>query len=103
MTDEQITAIIKNQGVIGLNFYQEFVGLGRDLDAVRAHLDHILSLGGANCVTLGGDWDGCDTIDALPKITDLQRLYEYLLYRNYDETVLGGLFYNNLMRVVRQK
>lgn len=103
LTDEQITAIIKNQGVIGLNFYQEFVGLGRDLDAVRAHLDHILSLGGANCVALGGDWDGCDTIDALPKITDLQRLYEYLLYRNYDETVLGGLFYNNLMRVVRQK
>lgn len=101
LTDGQINAIIKNQGVIGLNFYTEFVGGGRDLDAVRAHLDHILELGGASNTALGGDWDGCDTIADLPAIDSLPRLYEHLLRHGYRETVVQDLFYNNLMRVVR--
>ena len=101
LTDEQITAIIEHRGVIGLNFYTEFVGGRQNLDAVRAHLDHILALGGASCAALGGDWDGCDTIQALPTIDSLPRLYEHLLRHGYGETVLRDLFYNNLMRVVR--
>lgn len=103
LTDEQINAIITNQGVIGLNLYVDFVGGSRDLDALRAHLDHILSLGGASNVALGGDWDGCDTIAALPTIDRLGDFYEYLLCHGYDETVVRDLFYNNLMRVVRQR
>ena len=103
MTDEQITAIIKNQGVIGLNFYKDFVGGSQDLDMLRAHLDHILELGGAANVGLGGDWDGCDVIDDLPSIDKLSRFYEYLLRFGYRETVVRDLFYNNLMRVVSQR
>ena len=101
LTNEQITAIIGNQGVIGLNFYEGFVGGSRDLDMVRAHLDRILELGGAGNVALGGDWDGCDLIGDLPAIDSLPRLYEHLLLRGYEETVVQNLFYNNLMRVVR--
>ena len=103
LTDGQITAIIKNRGVIGLNLYKDFVGGNRDLDMLRAHLDHILELGGAASVGLGGDWDGCDVIDALPSIDKLGRFYEYLLNRGYHETVVRDLFYNNLMRVVSQR
>lgn len=101
LTDGQIRAIIKNQGVIGLNFYTEFVGGGRSLDMVQAHLEHILALGGEKNVALGGDWDGCDTISDLPAIDSLPRLYEHLLRHGYTETVVQDLFYNNLMRVVR--
>ena len=103
LTDEQITAIIENRGVIGLNFYKDFVGGTEDLNALRTHLDHILELGGAACVGLGGDWDGCDTIDDLPSIDRLNRFYEYLLCHGYHETVVRDLFYNNLMRVVSQR
>lgn len=103
LTDGQITAIIKNQGVIGLNFYRGFIGHGENFDAVRMHLDHMLDLGAEKQVALGGDWDGCDTIDALPDITKLADLYEYLLVRGYSESLLEDLFYNNLMRVVRQR
>ena len=53
LTDGQITAIIRNQGVVGLNFYKEFVGGSRDLDMLRAHLDRILELGGAANAALG--------------------------------------------------
>ena len=103
LTDGQINAIIKNQGVIGLNFYEDFVGGGRDFDALRAHLDRILGLGGAAHVALGGDWDGCDTIPALPSIDRIGDFYDYLLYHGYHETVVRNLFYNNLMRVVSER
>ena len=103
LTDEQITAIIENQGVIGLNLYKDFVGGSRDMDMLRSHLDRILELGGAAAVGLGGDWDGCDVIDDLPSIDRLSRFYEYLLSRGYHETVVQDLFYNNLMRIVSQR
>ena len=47
------------------------------------------------------DLDGCETIEALPAIDSLPRLYEHLLRHGYGETVVQDLFYNNLMRVVR--
>lgn len=103
LTNEQITAIIKNQGVIGVNFFQDFVGGSLDLDAVRVHLDCMLALGGSASIALGGDWDGCDTIEALPSIEHLDRLYEHLMRHGYSEPVLQDLFYNNLMRVVRER
>lgn len=103
LTDAQITAIIRSGGVIGLNFYRDFIGLGEDFDAVRAHLDHILELGGERTAALGGDWDGCDTIDALPDITALTKLYEYLLRCGYAESLLRRVFYQNLMDVVNKR
>ncbi|MDD6160452.1 MAG: membrane dipeptidase [Oscillospiraceae bacterium] len=103
LTDEQITAIINNQGLIGLNFYRDFIGGTLDFDAVRRHLDHILDLGGSGSLALGGDWDGCETIDALPGITDLTALYEYLLKCGYAERLVCDIFYNNLMRVVSKR
>lgn len=102
LTDAQITAIIEHQGVIGLNFYENFVGGKRDLEAVRSHLEHILSLGGEHSVALGGDWDGAQLIYPLRHINQLENLYEFLLRHGYGEELLQDLFYNNLMRVVRQ-
>lgn len=103
LTDAQITAIIRSGGIIGLNFYRDFVGLGEDFDAVCAHLDHILELGGARTAALGGDWDGCDTIAALPDVTALMDLYEYLLRCGYAESLLRRVFYENLMDVVSKR
>lgn len=103
LTDEQITAIIRNQGIIGLNFYRDFIGLDADFDGIRAHLDRILGMGGAACVALGGDWDGCETIEKLPTILQLSDLYEYLIAHGYKESLLNDMYFNNLMRVVRER
>lgn len=103
LTDEQIAAIIKNQGIIGLNFFRDFIGGDFNFDTVRRHLDRILELGGAKQAALGGDWDGCDTIEALPNITFIKDLYEYLLGHGYSEDLLCDIYYDNLMRVVRER
>jgi membrane dipeptidase len=100
LTDAQFTAIIKNQGVVGLNLCREFVGGREDLDGLIAHLEHFLALGGEKTVALGGDLDGCTPVDGVDDVTGWKSLYERLLQRNYKESVVQDLFYNNMMRVV---
>ena len=45
LTDEQFTAIIDHNGVVGLNLYANFLGERADLDTAIAHLEHWLELG----------------------------------------------------------
>lgn len=103
LTDEQITAIISCRGVIGLNLFVDFMGKEpTSVDTVIAHLEHMLDLGGADTVALGGDWDGADPlVGGFRDISDWRMLYEELLRRNYTEELVQNLFYNNMMRIVR--
>lgn len=100
LTDEQFTAIIECQGVAGLNMCGLFLGEKPTVDTAVAHIEHFLSLGGTENVAIGGDWDGCDLIPGICRITDVERLYERLLQMNYSEATVRAIFYNNLMRVV---
>ena len=102
LTDEQFTAIIKNQGVVGLNVCRDFVGGREDMDMLIRHLDHFLGLGGEKTVALGGDLDGCTPVDGIPDVVGWANLHEELLRRNYKETLIEDLFFNNLMRVVSE-
>lgn len=102
LTDAQFTAIIDNRGVVGLNLCREFVGGGEDMDALIGHLEHFLALGGEKTVALGGDLDGCETVDGIAGVEGWARLYERLLQKNYPQAVIDGLFFNNLMRVVNE-
>ena len=100
LTDGQFTAIIKSRGVAGLNLCGEFLGESPTLDDAVAHIEHFLALGGEENVAIGGDWDGCDLCPGVERITDIGQLYERLLRRNYSETLVQAIFYDNLMRVV---
>lgn len=103
LTDEQFTAIIKNRGVAGLNLCGEFIHeTAPDLDRAADHLEHFLALGGEENVALGGDWDGCDLCPGVGQLADIGLLYERLLQRNYSESLVQAIFYDNLMRVVRE-
>jgi membrane dipeptidase len=102
LTNAQFMALVQVGGVAGLNLYTDFLGPDPDFGSITAHLDHFWSLGGEDHVSLGGDWDGCDTLpEGMEEgIGSLRKLYEYLLQRNYSETLLEKLYYKNLMRVV---
>ena len=88
-------------GFAGLNFYTPFLGLDHSLDAVFAHLEHFLDLGGEKYVGFGGDWDGCDRLpDGICGVQDMERIYEGMLRRNYSAELIEDLFYRNLKRVI---
>lgn len=102
LTDAQFTAIMKYCGIVGLNAYAGFLrdGIAKSADLMR-HLEHFLALGGTETVALGGDWDGCDVLpEGYSGIWNWADFYNELLRRNYSESLVCDLFYNNLMRTV---
>lgn len=100
LTDDQFCAIRDSGGVVGLNFYQAFVG-GESMDALIAHLEHFLALGGEKTVCLGGDLDGCSPLAAgLRGVEDVPLLYHALVRRGYGQALLRDIFWNNLRRLI---
>lgn len=103
LTDAQFTALVKQGGGAGINLYPEFLGLGCDINAVFAHIEHFISLGGEKSVFLGCDLDG---IEQMPKgisgVQDLGRIYEALLRHNYPERLARDIFRNNILRVMEK-
>lgn len=104
LTDEQFTAIIQNGGVAGLNLYAAFLGEEPVTeDQLIAHIEHFLDLGGEHTLALGSDWDGIDQAPVgYSGVWDWERLWEGLLRRNYSESLLRSIFFDNLMRIVSQ-
>lgn len=103
LTDEQFKALVSIGGGAGINLYPEFLGLSRDISAVISHMEHFLSLGGERSVFLGCDFDGIDSTPAgLDGVQALDKLYNELLKRNYPETLVGALFWDNLYDIMEK-
>ncbi len=103
LTDGQFTAIIKCNGVAGLNLFSDFLGEAPTVEHMVAHIEHFWSLGGEKNVSIGGDWDGISRWPAgICCIGDIGILYEALLRRNHREALVRDLFYFNMMRVVKE-
>lgn len=98
LTDEMAKALMEARGYIGLNFYVRFLGEHPTVDTVIAHLEHYLELGGEDRVGLGGDFDGADVPEDLSGVQDLPRLWEALYRRNYPESLVRKIAYQNLSR-----
>ncbi len=62
LTDDQIKAIAKNGGYIGVNFYDKFLEKNptgeTSIDKVIEHIDNIKNLVGIDYVGIGSDFDG---------------------------------------------
>ena len=101
LTDEQFTALVKCGGGAGLNLCAGFIGLGRDICACCAHIEHFLALGGEKSLFLGTDFDG---IAAVPRglygVQDMWKLYEALLERGHSEELVQDIFYGDLLRIL---
>lgn len=97
LTDEQFKHIVNIGGIVGLNFYRYFItdnGIA-DFSDLEKHLYHFLSLGGENTVALGSDFDGAEMPQCITGVESMQTFYEYLLSKNYSQSLLEKLFYKN--------
>ncbi len=97
LTDAQFTALAARGGVAGLNLSPRFLGHGKDIDAVVAHAEHFLALGGEKAVGLGTDLDGVTELPrGLTGIQDFGKLYEAMLRKNWTEELVQDIFFGNL-------
>ncbi len=99
LTDEQFLALMKNGGCVGLNYYIGFLGLGENIEAIVAHAEHFLALGGEKHLGLGSDFDGCELPRDMRGLEEVGKLYEAMLRRNWSEALVQDIFHNNFRRL----
>ncbi len=102
LTDEQIRALIANDGAIGLTFVDFFTVSEKRtvwIDDLLRHLDHICALGGVDHVGFGSDFDGItETFGDMASAADYSQLLEALLKR-YKEAEVLKFVQGNWLRV----
>ena len=105
LTDEQIRALIRGGGYIGVNFYPAFLSENGEADAARVaeHIDHICQLGGEDIVGFGSDFDGIEKSPRdLRGADEVPNLLDSLRRRGYPEEKIEGIAGLNLVRYFRR-
>ncbi len=101
LNDMQFLQIKQRGGIVGLDLCAAHLG-GIGTDRFIAHLEHFLSLGGKQTVSLGCDLDGIDLPPQYNGMRILETLYDRLLQRNYAESLIDDLFYDNAYRFMKR-
>jgi membrane dipeptidase len=102
LTDEQLRAIAARGGVVGIDFYPEFLGEAT-LERVLDHIDHMVKVMGIDHVALGSDFDGIpQTRRGLEDVSRLPNLTAGLLRRGYTTEQIHKILGANALRVFRQ-
>lgn len=101
LDDAQIKALSENHGVMGITFVRDFLGKGRiGIEDVIRHIDYAVNLGGVDCVGLGSDFDGIDTLpEGLDNVTKLYLIEESLSKRGYTSQDIGKIMGGNFLRL----
>lgn len=109
INDDLIKGISDNGGVICVNFCPEFLdeeywkGSKTEppsIDKVIEHIEHIIEVGGIDCVGIGSDYDGMGPAPkGLEDVSKLPNLTKRLLERGYSEVEVAKIMHDNFLRV----
>ncbi len=104
LTDDMFLQICKNQGVVGINLYSDFLGNNPDMDTVCDHILHFLELDpSGKHISLGSDFDGCERLPAgISGVQDYPELSRRMLERGIPENMVFDIFWGNAMEVFRK-
>lgn len=101
LTPELAKELIRRKGLIGINFYGNFIGENPDMMSLMRHMDAVLEMGGEDVLALGTDFDGCSI---LPKeiegVQSIPLLYEFMGKNGFDRHLLDKIFFENAHRFV---
>ncbi|RFU67847.1 dipeptidase [Bacillus sp. V59.32b] len=97
LKDNQIIALLKKNGVIGVTFVPEFLTekpLAHIADVLK-QIDYIASLGGGRQIGVGSDFDGIDqTVHNLSSYRDYQNLINEM-HKHYPADFIKGILFDN--------
>jgi membrane dipeptidase len=106
LDDDQIRAVARSGGVVGIMYHAPFLGdrfwAGRAATIAR-HIAHVLHVAGEDTPALGSDWDGSIIPPRdMPTCLELPRLVAELSKLGLKDSVIQKILGLNFLRVVRQ-
>ena len=104
LTDEQMRALAKKDGVCQITLYPGFLRLNEKatiLDAME-HLEHAISVMGIDHVGLGTDFDGDGGVRGLADASELTLFTRQLLARRFSNDDIQKIWGGNFLRVMSQ-
>jgi len=103
LSDEQLRALAKCGGVVGVNFCQDFLcdsGKATINDVIR-HLTHIAEVAGIEAVGLGSDYDGIpSTPEGLENTAKMPSLIDKLNENGFTIQEIEKICHSNFVRVL---
>ena len=105
LTDDQIRAMAKRGGWIGVNFYPGFLSEDgkADIKTLCNHIDHMCQLGAEKHVGLGSDFDGIECTPAgLETPAQVPAIFEELRRRGYSEEAVEDIAGRNFIEYYRR-
>jgi membrane dipeptidase len=108
LTDQQLAAIGRSGGLVGVNFAVSFLRPdgGRDrntpLELIVRHAEYMLEHAGEDNVGFGSDFDGAPMPAELGSAAGLPKLIEALCGRGFGHEMIEKLCFRNWLRVLRR-
>lgn len=99
LNDEQLKALIKKNGMIGVTFVPQFLTSERqaNITDIIKHIEYICSLGGENNIGFGSDFDGIvDTVVNVSAYGDYENVMNEL-YKYYAASTVERFLYDNFV------
>ncbi|WMJ80443.1 dipeptidase [Clostridium sp. MB40-C1] len=103
LTDDMIKKLSTKGGLIGINFFGEFLG-GNEysrVDDMIKHINHIKNIGGIDVLSLGSDFDGINSKLEINNIGETNKLIKALEKNNFSDDEIEKLFYKNALRFLK--
>ena len=101
LDDEQLRAVAKQGGVVGIIFAANFLGglFGATVETICDHIEHVVDVAGEDAVALGSDFDGFVPLPrGMRDVRDLPRITQVLSRRGWRPERLRKLLGENFLR-----
>ena len=104
LSDEMILKLHKNNGVIGINYCEDFIandGNGSIKNIIK-HINHIKELGCIDNIGLGSDFDGIANRKEMSDCSMINQLIQELINNGYSNEEIEKICYKNVLRVYKE-
>ncbi|MTI48062.1 dipeptidase [Sporosalibacterium faouarense] len=104
LKDNQIKAVSKLNGVIGVNYFTKFLENEPEkanVNSIVNHIEYIANLGGIDCVGLGSDYDGAKVPEDVSDISQIYKISDEMRKRGFKEEDINKVMGNNFARVIK--
>lgn len=105
INDEQIRAVARTGGIIGIIFAWRYLCRGQrgGLPELLGHFEYVRSLVGSRCLALGSDFDGAIVpVHGLEDASQLPQITQMFLDAGWKEEEIRGVLGENILRVLKE-